>query len=339
MTADSYSIGVDFGGTNLRVAAYTPAAGFLETIHIATRLQDGRDAVVADMCAGIRKLRERYSPKSTLRGIGIGSPGPLELPEGRLMNPPNLPGFDGLELRAEVQRGVGGRVVVENDANVAALAECVVGQGKKLGVDSLCMLTLGTGVGAGIILNGKIWDGMNGMAGEAGHINIYIDGPLCGCGSRGCLEALASATRVRKRAKELIATGASPGLAALEKSCPDFTPREISELALAGDPDAMLIFVEVGRALGIGLAALVNTLNLPLYVVGGGLANSWNLFSPTLFEVLRYRSYVFRMTDPEQPATPGGSTARTYIKLAELGPEAGLLGACILPFTVFPDGA
>jgi glucokinase len=338
MAADSFSIGVDFGGTNLRVAAYAPSAGFLETIHIATRLQAGRDAVVADMCAAIRKLRDRYSGNAALKGIGIGSPGPLELPEGRLRNPPNLPGFDGLELRAEVQRGVGERVVVENDANVAALAECIVGQGKKLGVDSLCMLTLGTGVGAGIILQGKIWDGMNGMAGEAGHINIYIDGPLCGCGSRGCLEPLASATGVRRRAKELIAAGSSPALATLEKRSPDFTPREISELALAGDPSSLQIFEEVGRALGIGLAALVNTLNLPLYVIGGGLANSWNLFSPALFKELRYRSYVFRMTDPDQPATPGGSSARTYIRLADLGPEAGLLGACILPFTVFPDG-
>jgi|HubBroStandDraft_4_1064222.scaffolds.fasta_scaffold26627_2 glucokinase len=337
MAADSFSIGVDFGGTNLRVAAYTPAAGLLETIHIATRLQAGRDAVVADMCAAIRKLRDRYSGNATLKGIGIGSPGPLELPEGRLRNPPNLPGFDGLELRAEVQRGVGERVVVENDANVAALAECIVGQGKKLGVDSLCMLTLGTGVGAGIILQGKIWDGMNGMAGEAGHINIYIDGPLCGCGSRGCLEPLASATGVRRRAKELIAAGSAPALAALEKRSPDFTPREISELALAGDPSAIQIFEEVGRALGIGLAALVNTLNLPLYVIGGGLANSWNLFSPVLFKELRYRSYVFRMTDPDQPATTAGSSARTHIRLADLGPEAGLLGACILPFTVFPD--
>jgi glucokinase len=136
----------------------------------------------------------------------------------------------------------------------------------------------------------------------------------------------------------MIAAGSSPALTALEKNSPDFTPREISELALAGDTDALKIFEEVGRALGIGLAALVNTLNLPLYVIGGGLANSWNLFSPTLFEELRYRSYVYRMTDPEQPATPGSSAARTYIKLAKLGPEAGLLGACILPFTVFQAG-
>src|ERR1700693_4720156 len=117
MTSESFSIGVDFGGTNLRIAAYTPAAGFLETIQIFTRLQDGRDAVVSDMCAGIRKLRDRYSAKHSLQGIAIGSPGPIELPEGRLRNLPNLPGFDGLELRSAVQEGVGSPVVVENDAN------------------------------------------------------------------------------------------------------------------------------------------------------------------------------------------------------------------------------
>src|ERR1700690_3717910 len=209
MTADSFSIGVDFGGTNLRVAAYTPSAGFLETIHIPTRLQAGRDAVVADMCAGILKLRERYAPKSSLKGIGIGSPGPLELPEGRLRNPPNLPGFDGLELRAAVQQGLGSPVVVENDANLAALAECVVGKGKTLGVHSLCMLTLGTGVGRGIVLNGKIWHGMNGMAGEIGHNAIFADGELCSCGNHGCLEMLASATAVRRKALKMIGAGKS----------------------------------------------------------------------------------------------------------------------------------
>jgi glucokinase len=132
MTSDSFSIGIDFGGTNLRLAAYTPAAGFLETIQMATRLQAGRDAVVADMCAGIRKLLDRYSAKLSLKGIAIGSPGPIELPEGRLRNLPNLPGFDGLELRAAVEQSVGVPVVVENDANVAALAECVAGKGKTL---------------------------------------------------------------------------------------------------------------------------------------------------------------------------------------------------------------
>jgi glucokinase len=337
ITSNSYSIGVDFGGTNLRVAAYSPSTGFLETIQVATRLKAGRDAVVADMCSAILKLRDGFSSKLSLKGIAIGSPGPIELPEGRLRNLPNLPGFDGLELRAAVEKGVRMPVVVENDANVAALAEYAAGKGKTLGIDSLCFLTLGTGVGGGIIFHGKIWDGMNGMAGEAGHINIWPDGPPCGCGANGCLEPLASATGVRRRAKEMIATGKSPALAGLEKSRPDFTTRDVAELALAGDGDSQKLFDEVGLALGRGLAALINTLNLPLYVVGGGLSSSWNLFSPALFKELRYRSYVYRMTDPEQPEAVRGTKAKTYVTLTELGPEAGLLGACILPFTVAND--
>ncbi|MFZ3216323.1 MAG: ROK family protein [Candidatus Acidiferrales bacterium] len=339
MSADSFSIGIDFGGTNLRVAAYTPAAGFLDTVQIATRLRAGRDAVVADMCALIVQLRDRYAAKFALKGIAIGSPGPIELPEGRLRNLPNLPGFDGLELRTAVQQCVGSPVVVvENDANVAALAECVAGKGKTLGIDSLCFITLGTGVGGGIILHGKIQDGMNGMAGEVGHINIWPDGVACGCGANGCLEPLASATGVRRRAKEMIAAGKSAALAALEKRQPDFTTRDVAGLAAAGDADARTIFDEVGLALGRGLAAMVNTLNLPLYVVGGGLSLAWNLFSPALFKELRYRSYVYRMTDPQLTDAERGTRAKTYVTLTELGPEAGLLGACILPFTV-SDGA
>jgi glucokinase len=333
-TSNSYSIGVDFGGTNLRIAAYTRADGFLETIQIRARVQAGREAVVADMCSGIRKLLDAYSSKFSLRGIAIGSPGPLELPEGRLRNPPNLPGFDGLELRGAVQDGVGLPVFVENDANLAALAECVVGKGRSLGFDSLCMLTLGTGVGGGIILNGKIWDGMNGMAGEIGHNTIFPDGELCSCGNHGCLEMLASATAVRRRALEMIENGNAPGLADLKQRHPQFTPLEISELALAGDSSAAEIFREVGAALGIALAAAVNTLNLPLYVVGGGLINSWKLFSPALFDELRHRSYVYRLTDPDRSIAAGGSVSKTHVEPAELGSEAGLLGACILPFTL-----
>ena len=123
---------------------------------------------------------------------------------------------------------------MENDANVAAVAECVAGKGKTLGIDTLLFLTLGTGVGGGIIFHGKIWDGMKGMAGEVGHINIWPDGAACGCGARGCLEPLASATGVRRRAKEMIAAGKSSALAALEKSNRSLTPRDVAGLASAG---------------------------------------------------------------------------------------------------------
>jgi len=319
MSSARFSIGVDLGGTNLRVAAYTQEAGLLETILLPTGLGEGREAVASDMCGGIVRLRDRYSAQFTLAGIGVGSPGPLELPAGRLRQPPNLPGWDGFELRATLERALGRAVAVENDANLAALAECVLGKGKERGVDSLCMLTLGTGVGGGIILRGEIWDGMNGMAGEAGHLNIWTDGAACGCGGRGCLEAYASATAVRRMADERIAGGNAPGLAALQQRNSAFSAEEVAELARARDVEACAIYEMVGRSLGIGLASLVNMLNLPLYVLGGGVASAWELFAPAMFTELQSRSYVYRLSKPE-------------ISRAELGVEAGLLGACLLPF-------
>lgn len=332
MTPAPYTIGVDLGGTNLRIAAYSDRSGIFDQIHLPTRLQAGRDAVVRDMCGAIQQLIDRHS-RAALAGIGVGSPGPIELPEGRLRKLPNLPGFEGLELRTAIQGILGISVIIENDANLAALAECLQGKGKSLGVDSLCMLTLGTGVGNGIILNGKVFDGMNGMAGEAGHATIWPDGHVCGCGSNGCLEQYASATAVRRLAHEAIARGNTPGLCALQKKNPEFSSRELDELARAGDPDAQKIFDLVGRSLGLGLAALINTLNLPLYVVGGGVAQAWDLFSPKMFEELRHRSYVYRFTDGAVDAQ-GHRNAKTHVEPAALGAESGILGACLLPFTV-----
>jgi len=335
MTPASYSIGVDLGGTNLRIAAFTKPSGILEHLQIPTRLHDGRDAVVRDMCGAIRELLDKHS-YSLLAGIGVGSPGPIELPEGRLRHLPNLPGWDGFELRAAIERNLGMPVIVEHDANLAALAEFLLGKGKSLGADSLCMLTLGTGVGSGIILNGKTWDGMNGMAGEAGHATIWPDGHPCGCGSNGCLEQYASATAIRRMACEAIAGGAAPGLAALQQKNAEFTSREIADLARAGDAGAQKIWDMVGRSLGIGLGALVNTLNLPLYVVGGGVVQAWDLFAPKLFDELRHRSYVYDLTDGEIDAF-GHRSAKTHVEPAELGVESGILGACLLPFVVGPD--
>jgi glucokinase len=340
MTAHAFTIGVDLGGTNLRLAAYTRESGILESIRLPTRLTDGPQAVAADISAGTRRLLDHYQPRMPLSGIGIGSPGPLELPAGILRKPPNLPGWDGFPLRATVERAVGLPVIAQNDANVAALAECLLGRGKQLGVDCLCMLTLGTGVGGGIILHGQIWGGMNGIAGEVGHLNIWTSGGMaCGCGSHGCLEPHASATGVRRAADELIARGEAPGLMALHSMHPTFEARDVADLARKGDRDAQQIFENVGRSLGIGLASLVNALNLPLYVLGGGLANAWSLFSSALFKELRLRSYVYRLTapdssDPDEPTGTKFQPGKTYVLTAELGPDAGLLGACLLPFTV-----
>jgi glucokinase len=244
-----------------------------------------------------------------------------------LHNPPNLTGWDGFDLRTAVESRLADAVTLECDANAAALAECVLGCGRSMNIDSLCMLTLGTGVGNGIILNGKVWDGAAGMAGEAGHATIYPDGPACPCGSHGCLELYASATAVVRTANQRIAAGTA---SALNGSA--WTARSLANAADEGNPDAQKIFADAGRALGIGLAALVNTLNLPLYVVGGGLAQAWHLMRGTLFEELNHRSYVYRLTAPESAIAKRNPAGATHVLPAELGPDAGLLGACILPF-------
>jgi glucokinase len=226
-----------------------------------------------------------------------------------------------------------------SDANLAALAECLLGSGRTHNIDSLCMLTLGTGIGNGIILNGKIFDGVNGMAGEAGHVTIWPNGPACGCGGAGCLEMYASATAVRRITLETANSGKAPTITAMAKANPEFTTRDLSALALKGDADAQRIFDDVGTALGIGLAGLVNTLNLPLYVVGGGLANAWDLFAPSLFVELRHRSYVYRLTEPGSSIANSNKSPGTLMIAAELGADSGLLGACILPYTATGQSA
>jgi glucokinase len=327
MDQNPYSIGVDLGGTNLRIAAYTHSAGLLETILLPTRLAAGRDAVVADMCQAIQTLQSRYAATHQLTGIGVGTPGPLELPAGVLHNPPNLTGWDGFDLRAAIESRLDQPIVLESDANAAALAECSLGLGRTMRIDSLCMLTLGTGVGNGIILNGEIWDGATGMGGEAGHATIYPDGITCPCGNNGCLEMYASATAVVRTANQRIADGTAPALVGKT-----WTAQLLAKAAEEGNPDARKIFIDAGHALGIGLASLVNTLNLPLYVVGGGLAQAWDLMKDVIFEELHHRSYVYRFTAPGSLIAMRNPAGATHVLPAELGPDAGLLGACILPF-------
>jgi glucokinase len=325
------TIGVDLGGTNLRIAAYSPDIGVLHSIALPTRLEAGPLAVVGDMCDAILELLARYSDTHSLAGIGVGSPGPLELPAGRLHHPPNLPGWDGFHLLGEMEKRLRLPVAVESDANVAVLAEYTLGLGMELGVESLCMLTLGTGVGNGIILDGKLWHGATGMGGEAGHMTIEPEGPICGCGNSGCLEVCAAATALVNAAERKIAAGKAPRLAELKVNGIPLTALDLAQAARQGDPDALDIYRRTGRALGIGIAGLINILNLPLYVVGGGVAKSWDLLSPSLFEELERRSYVYALTAPGRPASGGMPGGGTRVLPAKLGSEAGLLGACILP--------
>lgn len=320
---NDFSIGIDLGGTNLRIAAFTSDWQRLGAITVPTRVQDGPGAVLDDMCAAVRKLAVDCDGRGNLAGIGLGSPGPLELPSGRLLTPPNLPGFERLELKTELEKRLQVPVIVECDANAAALAECHAGAGRKSGYRSLCMLTLGTGVGSGIILNGRVWHGFAGMAGEAGHVPVYHDGLLCGCGTRGCLEQYASATAIARAGQEAAHARTHNGSGTI-------TARSVAEAALAGDEESQRIYDKVGEALGVGLASLVSMLNVPLYVIGGGVAAAWDLFAPAMFAEIDRGSYIYRLTRPASPAAY--ESGKTNVFPAELGPDSGLLGAAMLPF-------
>jgi glucokinase len=317
----SYCIGIDLGGTNLRIAAVTPAGERLDLISLPTRLSAGPQAVLDDMASSVAQIVERQ--KGDLLGIGVGSPGPLELPLGVLHHPPNLPGFDGLNLRAELERRVHRPVQVNSDANLAAYGEFMLGAGKSFAVDSLLALTLGTGVGCGIILDRKIWQGMQGAAGESGHGPIDPNGPACPCGARGCLEMYASATAIVRRAHQLgIADNHANGAAG------PLTSSTVAAMAEAGDSRAIKIFDEVGWALGLSLANLINALDLPLYVLCGGVVAAWPLFAPRMFDVVREMSYVYRMSMPADPSV--FESGKTHICAAQVA-DAGILGAAMLP--------
>ena len=266
--------------------------------------------------------------------MGIGAPGPLELPSGRFHRPPNLPGFDAYRLKDAMESRLLTQVIVECDANAAALAEWKSGIGKQMPGDSMCMLTLGTGVGAGIILERKIWHGMNGMGGEGGHIPVVEDGFACGCGGRGCLEQYASATALCRAANRAAGRGGAQRIAKLIaqriKEQSEFSARDLAGLARDGDETSRQIFADAGKYLGMALAMLVNVFNLPLYVIGGGVVSGWDLFAPRMFEELRRLSYIYGLTEPsgDQSFVAG----KTYVVPAATGPDAGLLGAAMLPY-------
>jgi glucokinase len=229
-------------------------------------------------------------------------------------------------------------VIVENDANVAALGEQWLGAAKDY--SDMAMLTLGTGVGGGLVLGGAIWRGANGMAGEFGCATVEPEGIACGCGNRGCLEQYASGPAVVRMAREAIASNGESPLARAAQSDPEFSAKSIYILAIKGDEDARRIFRYLGRCLGIVLSTLVSSLNLPIYVIGGGVASAWELFSPSIFEELRSRSMVYAATAPPDPSSgkygasalmEAGAGPKTIITRALLGSDAGLYGAARLP--------
>lgn len=308
-----YSIGVDLGGTNLRAAAITEEGRELGKIAGFTNLKEGREAVIEDIVRAIRSLRDTHGAER-LAGVGVAVPGFIEIRKGLIVGSNNLPQFEGFPVRDDISARLGTPIILENDANAAAMGEKWLGAGRD--VDSLILLTLGTGIGGGIIMDGRIIHGEAGMAGEFGHMTVIPTGNPCGCGNNGCLEKHASATAITAMAR-LLQLGENLSAARVF---------EIATGVGENAEKARHIFENMGVALGIAIGNLVNIFNAPLYLLSGGPLPAWDLFAPAMLAEARRRSFTFR-------------NVRTRIEKAVLGNEAGLYGAARLPFLELPEYA
>jgi len=323
----AFSIGVDLGGTNLRVAAVDDKGEILESLDSLSEIRHGKESVVARLTDAVRLLSRKYSSSHSFKGVGVGLPGIIDLETGTLHSAANLPGWSGYAAREDLEAKLGATVVLENDANCAALGEKWLGAGR--GANDLCMITLGTGVGGGFVVSGKPWHGVMGMAGELGHMTVIAEGRPCGCGNHGCLEQYASATAIHRMAAAAVDEGRSSCLAEARRTDPSLSAQSVYACAQAGDTAAIEIFNIAGVALGIALANLINAFNLPMYIIGGGVAKAWDQFSPAMFRELRKRSVVFRAGEEKKH-----HRHRTKVLPALLQDRAGILGAARLPMIV-----
>jgi glucokinase len=262
-------VAVDLGGTNIRAAFYPdekpPAAR--STSH-PTSAADGAQAVLEHIHAAIEALAIPAASRKRM-AIAIGAPGPLDQARGVVLHAPNLPGWENISLGDTLHDHWGCPVFVENDANLAVLGEWRFGNGR--GAHHLVMLTIGTGIGGGVIVADHLLRGAHGLAGELGHIPVQSDGPRCSCGQPGHLEALASGTAIARRVRE-------QGGLAKPSAGGEATTEEIAAAARAGDPAALSVLQSAALALGTALAGLVHTFNPERILLGGGVARAGDFF-------------------------------------------------------------
>lgn len=309
-------VGIDIGGTKTLSAVVDPAGRVLARHRIETP-QTGPGAVVAALAAGAEAVVAAAGLRSEdLLGMGVGAPGPLDPATGVVFEPPNLEGWRNVPLAALLQDATSLRVFVENDANAAALGEAWVGAGA--GVRDLIYITVSTGIGGGLILNGELYHGVSGTAGEIGHMTVEPDGPVCTCGRRGHLEAVASGQAIARMAQEAVRAGAPTRLSALGPP-EGLSAEAVARAAAEGDQLAGEIFARAGAYIGIAVASLVNVLNPAMVIFGGGVSKAGDLLFDPVRRVVRERAF-------ERPA------AAVRIVPAALGDDAGVIGAAAVVY-------
>lgn len=302
-------IGVDLGGTNLRCAVMRDDYTIISRIECPTNAADGPNAVIDRIARGIAAaLRDAGCENDSITAAGIGVPGPISQQQGLVYTAPNMPDWHNVPLGEIVGKRTGIPTFIENDANCAGWGEYVAGAGR--GVKHMMMVTLGTGIGGAIIIDGNLHIGRDGAAGELGHICIEMDGRQCGCGAQGCIEAYASATAVVRRFSEMLAAGWESSLAGRETP---ITCRDIFVAAEAGDALARHVVQMTGEYLGTMASSVAELINPEVCVVAGGMIQA----GERLFSSIR-KTCLCR----------NGHPGRTMAILpAELGGNAGLVGA------------
>lgn len=289
-------IGVDIGGTNLRGALARSNGEIVSRFRLKSAIANGAESFLDRLTEEISRLMGDASEYGLqVQGVGIGIPGLIGI-DGTIYSSVNLRPLEGMNLSRLLFNRVQLPVVSANDANLIALGEVWAGAGQ--GMRSVVVVTIGTGLGSGLVLDGRLWTGAGGFAAEFGHLTVEPEGLPCPCGNRGCLEQYVSA-------------------AALSRYGGGRTPEELTLLAQAGDPVACAAFEAIGYWLGTAVAGLLNVLNLEGVIVGGGVSGSFNLFAPALLRTLRQRAFPL-------------IAEQVIVCPAALGDDAGLVGGALL---------
>ena len=314
------SIGVDIGGTNVKLGLVSPQGKVILRDTFSTRDHPGREALLRKLVTHLELLKkEAKFRRLKLAGVGIGAPGPIDVERGFVYFFPNIPGWKDTPLKKILEKRIHLPVRVDNDANVMAWAEFIFGAGK--GCRNMIALTLGTGLGGGIVLEGQLFHGPHFSAAEIGHIVIDPNGPLCGCGNRGCVETfVGNSYFVRDVREHLEAGGKSILQQWVNKEGRELTPQLVQEAARLGDKLSQGQWQKAGAYLGTALAGLVNVLNPERIILGGGMAQKGApIFGPV-------RAAIKKKAFP---------IAGRFVKVlpAVLGPEAGLIGGAALFFS------
>lgn len=314
--SDELFVGVDLGATKIAAGLVNQEGEILAHTRELTRVEEGLEAVIRRITACIQGLLAKAEKLSRpVAAVGICSPGPLDHESGVVLSPPNLTGWRDVPLKTIMEGKLSLPTFIEHDVKAAVLAEYHFGAGQ--GVDYLVYITVGTGIGAGILLNGELFRGCANIAGEVGHITIDVNGPPCSCGRRGCVEAFAAGPAIGRTARQAVEEGAETCLTNLiAGNLEKITAELVTQAAHEGDALARKVLQDAGYHLGIGLGNLANLMNPRRVVIGGGVSKAGEIFFEAVGEGVRRWSF------------PKAAEVLEIVPAA-LGDDVGILGAAI----------